>query len=77
MDSVQNAVVPLQLGQILSERNPFTLTGITQPTGKSKSQRVILVGRSSLKILYLSPLCQTLSKVFSTSRKQPLHVLLC
>ena len=56
-------------GLILSERKPFTLTWITRPTRKSESQRVILVGRSSMKILYLSPLCQTLSKAFSTSRK--------
>ena len=57
------------MGLILSERKPFTLTWITLPTKKSESQRVILVGRSSIKILYLSPLCQTLSKAFSTSRK--------
>ena len=57
------------MGLILSERKPFTLTWITQPTRKSESQCVILVGRSSIKILYLSPLCQTLSKAFSTSRK--------
>ena len=57
-------------GLILSERKPFTLTWITLPTRKSESQRhFILVGRSSMKILYLSPLCQTLSKAFSTSRK--------
>ena len=57
------------IGLILSKRQPFTLTWITWPTRKSESQRVILVGRSSMKILYPSPLCQTLSKVFSTSRK--------
>ena len=57
------------MGLILSERKPFTLTWITRSTRKSESQRVILVGRSSMKILYLSPLCQTLSKALSTSRK--------
>ena len=29
----------------------------------------VLMGRSSINILYLSPLCQTLSKAFLTSRK--------
>ena len=38
-------------------------------TRKSESQRFSLVGISSIKILYLSPLCQTLSKAFSTSQK--------
>ena len=42
---------------------------MSQPSKKSESQRVILVGRSNWKILNLSPLCQTLSKAFSTSRK--------
>ena len=42
---------------------------MSRPTRKSESQRVILVGRSNWKILNLSPLCQTLSKGFSTSRK--------
>ena len=32
-------------GLILLERKPFTLICITQPTRKSESQRVILVGR--------------------------------
>ena len=45
------------------------LTYITQPTKKSESQHVILVGRSNWNILYLSPLCQTLSKAFLMSRK--------
>ena len=54
---------------IWSERKPFTLTWITRPTRKSESHRVILVGMSSMNILYLSPLCQTLSKAFSTWRK--------
>ena len=44
-------------GLILSERKPFTLTWIIWPTRKSESQHVSLVGRSSMKILYLSPLC--------------------
>ena len=57
------------MGLILSEREPFALTWITRPTRKLESQCVILVGRSSMKILFLSPLCQTLSKAFSTSRK--------
>ena len=47
----------------------FKLTCITRPTEKSESQCVILVGKSNWNILYLSPLCQTLSKAFSTSRK--------
>ena len=38
-------------------------------TRKSEIQGVILVGESSMKILYPSPLCQTLSKDSSTSRK--------
>ena len=45
---------------------PFTLTCIAR---KSESQCVILVGRSNWNILYLSPLWQTLSNAFSTSRK--------
>ena len=57
------------LGLIWLEKKLFTLTCISRPTRKSESQRVILVGRSSWKILYQSPLCQTLSKAFSTSRK--------
>ena len=57
------------MGLILSETKAFTLSWITWPTRKSESQRVILVGRSSIKILYLSPLCQTLSTAFSMSRK--------
>ena len=65
------------MGLILSERKPFTLTWIIRPTRKSESQRVILVGRSSIKILYLSPLCQTLSKAFSTSRKAATTCSLC
>ena len=47
---------PVQIG--------LTLTWITRPTRKSESQRVILVGRSNWNILYLSPLCQTLSNGF-------------
>ena len=47
----------------------FTLTCIIRPTRKAESQRVILVGRSNMNFLYLSPLCQTLSKAFSASRK--------
>ena len=45
------------------------LTYMIRPTRKSESQRVILVGKSNWNILYLSPLCQTLSKAFPTSRK--------
>ena len=45
------------------------LTCMMRPTRKTESQHVILVGRSNWNILYLSPLCQTLSKAFSTSRK--------
>ena len=49
---------------LLSDKEPFTLTWIIRPTGESEIQRV------SLKILYLSQLCQTLLKTFlSTSRK--------
>ena len=44
-------------------------TCVIRPTRKSESQRVILVGRSSWNILYLSPLRQTLLKAFSMSRK--------
>ena len=50
-------------------KKPFTLTCIARPTKKSESQRVIFVVRSNWNILYLSPLCQTLSNAFSTSRK--------
>ena len=57
------------LGSIWLGRKPFTLTCITRPTRKQESQCVILVGRYNWNILYLSPLCQTLSKAFSTSRK--------
>ena len=38
------------MGLILSERKQFTLTWKTRPTRKSESQRVILVGTSSMKI---------------------------
>ena len=57
------------LGFIWLDMNPFTLTCIRRPTKKSKSQRVILVGRSNWNILYLSALCQTLPNAFSMSRK--------
>ena len=52
MDSGQNPVHAK--GLILSERKPFSLTWIIRPTRKSENQRVILVGRSSMKILYMS-----------------------
>ena len=42
---------------------------MTLHTRKSESHWVTFVGNQSWKILYLSPLCQTLSKVFSTSRR--------
>ena len=51
------------------DMKPFTLTWITRATKMSESQRVIKVGRSNWNILYLSPLCQTLSNAFFTSRK--------
>ena len=57
------------LGLIWLDKKLFTLTCMSRPTRKSENQRVILVGRSNWKILNLSPLCQTLSKAFSTSRK--------
>ena len=57
------------LGFIWLDKKPFTLTCITWPTRESESQHVILVGRSNWNILYLSPLCQTLSSAFLTSRK--------
>ena len=57
------------LGLIRLEKKLFTLTCMIRPTRKSKSQSVFLVGRSNRNILYLSPLCQILSKAFSTSRK--------
>ena len=69
MDSEQNPVVPFALGLIWLDKKLFTLTCMSRPTRKSESQRVTLVGRSNWKILNLSPLCQTLSKAFTTSRK--------
>ena len=57
------------LGFIWLDKKPCTLTCITRPTKTSESQWVILVGRSNWNILYVSPLCQTLSNAFSTSRK--------
>ena len=69
MDSGQNPVVHPALGLIWLEKKLSTLTYMSRPTRKSESQRVILVGRSTRKILNPSPLCQTLSKAFSTSRK--------
>ena len=57
------------LGFTWWEKKLFTLTCITRPTRKSESQCVILVGRSNWKILNLSPLCETLSNAFLTSRK--------
>ena len=57
------------LGFIWLEKKPFMLTCVIWPTRKPESQDVILVGRSNWKILYLMPLCQTLSNAFSTSRK--------
>ena len=56
-------------GLIWVENKLSTLTCMIRPTRKSESQRAILLGKSSWNILYLSPLCQTLSKAFSTSRK--------
>ena len=64
MDSGQNPE-----GLIWLDRKSFMLTCMSRPIRKSESQRVILVGRSNWKILYLSSLCQTLSKAFLTSRK--------
>ena len=69
MDSGQNPVVLLPWGLIWLDKKLFTLTCMSRLTRKSESQRVILVGRSNWKILNLSPLCQTFSKAFSTSRK--------
>ena len=57
------------LGFIWLEKKLFALTCMIPPTRKSESRRVILVGRSNWNILCLSPLCKTLSKAFSTSRK--------
>ena len=57
------------LGFIWLHKKQFTSTCITRPPKMSESQRVTLVGRSNWNILYLSPLCQTLSNAFSTSRK--------
>ena len=57
------------LGLIWLDKKLFTLTCMSRPTRKSESQRVILVERSNWEILYLNPLCHTLSKAFSTSRK--------
>ena len=57
------------LGLIWLDKKLFTLTCMSQPSRKSESQHVILVGRSNRKILNLSPLCQTLSKALSMSRK--------
>ena len=42
---------------------------ITQPNRKSESQRVILVGSSNRNIIFLSPLCQSLSNAALTARK--------
>ena len=75
INSGQNPVESLFWGLFWLDKKPFTLTCITQPTKKSESQRVILVGRSNWNILYLSPLCQTLSNAFSISRK--VHVIFC
>ena len=57
------------LGLIWPEKKPFMVTCMIRPTRKSESQHVILVGRSNWNILYLNPLCQTLSKALSMSRK--------
>ena len=69
MDSGTEPYGTSALGFIWLDKKPFTLTCITRPTKKSESQLVILVGRSNWNILYLSPLCQTLSNAFSASRK--------
>ena len=68
MDSGQNPVEPL-IWVYLVDKKPLMLTWITWPTRKPESQLVISVGRSNWNILCLSPLCQTLSNAFSTSRK--------
>ena len=68
-DSGQNPVVHPLWGWFDWKRNYSRWPVWVGQTGKSESQRVILVGRSSWKILYLSPFCQTLSKAFSMSRK--------
>ena len=56
------------------DKKPFTFTCITRPTKKSESQRVILVERSNWNILYLSPLCQTLSNAFFDVKKSSYHM---
>ena len=43
------------LGFIRLDKKLFTLTCMSRPTKTSENQRVILVGRSNWKILYLSP----------------------
>ena len=45
------------------------LTCVTLPTRKSESHLQSLVVRSSWQIVYVNPLCQTLSNDFSTSMK--------
>ena len=64
-----NLVEHLLLGKRLETRKNSVLTCMTLPTIKSESHPQSLVDRSSWYILYLSPLCQTLPKAFSTSMK--------
>ena len=56
-------------GQILDDKKPsILLLGWLSPP-ENQSHLVTFVGNPSWKILYLNPLCQTLSKAFSDSRK--------
>ena len=67
MDSGQNPVEALLWGLFGWTRNCYV--NLYYMANQNAESRVILVGRSNWNILYLSPLCQTLSNAFSTSRK--------
>ena len=70
MDSGQNPVVPRAMGPILSVGEKAIYVDLDNSANwKIGEPACYFSGRSSMKILYLSPLCQTLSKAFSTSRK--------
>ena len=67
MESGKNLVEPrLWIDSVRSETINVDLT--TLPASESERRRVIFMGRSSMDLFYLIPLCQTLSKVFDLKK---------
>ena len=62
------------LGLIWLDKKLFTLTCMSQPTRKSESQRVILVGRSNWKILKLESTVPNIVKSFFDVKKSSYYM---